>query len=172
MNHKNLRCRFSFFIILIFINCSCGFFRGSIARNQCAVSGAFPIPQFGAPGFITFTQDNQHIIVDSQRNVIVGGYTSGTSGTVYGTHGTSDTLTLKYNSSGALQWASQVGVAGSDTYESGVYADNSGNIFTAGYTAGVIGTQYGTHSSLLECYNGLYRLVVVEPQMSLLMVLV
>jgi hypothetical protein len=135
------------FSALLFFNISCGFFKGSLTRNQCLIPTPFTTAQIGATGTSTTLNSTQAVAIDSSNNVYVGGTATGTPGTVYGAHGSQDAFLVKYNSIGILQWASQLGAAGTDSYVNGLITDSSNNVFATGITAGVLGTQIGTHSS-------------------------
>ena len=74
--------------------------------------------------------------IDSSDNFIIAGYTSNMSVAVSGnyTRGASDALVMKFDSSGAYQWASEVGSGiGAETPGSAT-SDSSGNTFIAGYS--------------------------------------
>jgi hypothetical protein len=108
------------------------------------------ITQIGAvtavPGGDTSKYDYcSGVAVDSSGNVYCAGYTSGSLGEANG--GSNDAFVMKLNSSGAVQWITQLGavsaVPGGDTshndYCDGVAVDGSGNVYCAGTTKGSLG---------------------------------
>ncbi len=88
------------------------------------------IRQFG-----TSTVDSATAIaVDSNNNVYVAGYTFGTFPGETNAGG-DDAFLAKYDATGTLQWAHQVGTSLGD-YANSVAVDGNGNVSIAGYTAG------------------------------------
>ena len=93
----------------------------------------------------------QSVAVDSSGNVYCAGYTEGALGEANGGGENSDAFIMKLNSSGDLQWVTQLGgttvVSGGDTsgYDScnSIALDDSGNIYCAGYTKGALGEAHG-----------------------------
>lgn len=67
----------------------------------------------------------QSMFIDAANNVYIGGYTSA---------GANNTLTVKYNSSGVVQWKNIMGGAGTSEQGVGVTADSSGNVYVASTT--------------------------------------
>jgi hypothetical protein len=110
--------------------------------------------QLGIAGQSTY---GYKITLDPQGNLYVTGYTSGSvlggaQGTQYGTHGTNDVFVAMFNSSGAFQWSSQLGLAGLDTRGYSITIDPQKNLYASGPTTGSVlggaqGTQYGTHGT-------------------------
>jgi uncharacterized delta-60 repeat protein len=95
------------------------------------------------------------VAVDSDGNVYCAGFTSGALGE--GNGGSNDIFVLKLNSSGALQWATQLG---DTTVDSGgnnngmdhcmdVAVDSSGNVYCSGYTSGAVGESNGGSSDVV-----------------------
>ena len=89
------------------------------------------------------------VTVDSADNVYCAGFTDGAMGEANG--GGSDAFIMKLNSSGALQWVTQLGAvttaaggsnAGND-YCKGVNVDSAGNVYCAGATYGAMGEANG-----------------------------
>ena len=89
------------------------------------------------------------VAVDDLGNVYCAGYTTGALGEANG--GSRDAFIMKLNSSGSLQWVTQLGGttiasggnnSGSD-YCNSITLDDSGNIYCAGYTTGALGEAHG-----------------------------
>jgi hypothetical protein len=91
------------------------------------------------------------VAVDGGGNVYCAGFTDGSLGEANGGGGNSDAFMMKLNSSGAVQWITQLGavtaVPGGNTsqwdYCSGVAVDGSGNVYCAGATGGSFGEANG-----------------------------
>lgn len=78
------------------------------------------------------------IVTDSLNNVIVTG-----QGVTSTSSPTNDYVTVKYNSSGAFQWASRYdGPAADNDYAYGVALDDSMNIYVTGTSKGLSGSLY------------------------------
>lgn len=89
-------------------------------------------------GNSSYTDYGYGIAVDSSGNVYITGFSATAIGGYY-------LVTLKYNSSGTLQWQRQIG-NGSFVYSGNAIAvDSSGNIYVTGYTYDTP----GTNSSIL-----------------------
>ncbi|MDA8793584.1 SBBP repeat-containing protein [Bacteriovoracaceae bacterium] len=88
--------------------------------------------------------------VDKYGNVYCAGHTTGAYGETYG-GGAQDAFVLKLNSSGEVEWITQLGgdtaVPGGDTSQDdrcvSVAVDDSGNVYCAGYTEGDLGEGNG-----------------------------
>jgi hypothetical protein len=91
------------------------------------------------------------VAVDSTGNVYAAGYQYGTGSFDYGNgvskagaySGGSNAVLVKYNSSGAAQWAQSV--SGSTSYSefNSVAVDSTGNVYAAGYQYGTGSFDYG-----------------------------
>ena len=90
------------------------------------------------------------IALDDSGNIYCAGYTEGAMGEANG--GSSDAFVMKLNSSGDLQWVTQLGdttlgFAGGDNSGndrcSSIATDDSGNVYCAGYTGGALGEVNG-----------------------------
>ena len=90
------------------------------------------------------------VSVDSAGNVYCAGYTDGAIGEANGGGG-GDAFIMKLNSSGAVQWVTQLGAtttahlgdnSGFDIC-TGVSVDSAGNVYCAGYTNGALGEANG-----------------------------
>jgi len=94
------------------------------------------------------------VTVDSSNNIYVTGSTSKVIVGSNTSYGGVDTVLVKYNSSGAKQWAKQLGTSGHD-YGQGVTADSSGNIYVTGKTNGGLdgNTSSGSLDVFLVKYN-------------------
>ena len=81
-------------------------------------------------GSASFDEEASGIYCDSQGNVYVCGYTEVTSGQNY------NYITLKYNSTGSLQWAKQYG-APINSYDNALFIDGDGsNVYVTGSSSG------------------------------------
>ena len=92
----------------------------------------------------------QSIAVDSSNNVYCAGYTYGALGEAHG--GGADAFVMKLDSSGSLQWVTQLGettkgfVGGDNSqndYCNSIAVDSSDNVYCAGYTVGALGEAHG-----------------------------
>jgi hypothetical protein len=94
------------------------------------------------------------VAVDGSGNVYCAGETYGSLGEAEGGGGNGDAFVMKLNSSGAVQWITQLGavtaVPGGDTSQfdtcNGVAVDGSGNVYCAGTTYGSLGEANGGSS--------------------------
>ncbi|MBM4253061.1 MAG: hypothetical protein FJ146_13905 [Deltaproteobacteria bacterium] len=96
------------------------------------------------------------IATDSSSNVYITGETTGVVAGV-AMAGVQDTLTIKYNSAGTLQWMQQIGNFGSSLYTYGVSATPSGEAYISGYSTGggIDGNaQIGTRDAYIVKYDG------------------
>ena len=90
------------------------------------------------------------VVLDALGNIYCAGYTNGGVGETNG--GNNDAFVMKLNSSGDLQWVTQLGAttlgfSGGNNSETdrcySVAVDDSGNIYCAGYTDGALGEANG-----------------------------
>lgn len=87
--------------------------------------------------------------VDSSGNIYVGGYQSGNSTITYGGQGATGSSTsynvvlVKYDSAGTASWAQTLSTGNDTSQFTSVTADNSGNVFAAGYQNGTGTFGYG-----------------------------
>ena len=104
----------------------------------------------------------ESVTVDDLGNIYCAGHTAGVLGEAYG-GGLSDAFVMKLNSSGIIQWVTQLGDttlgfsggdnSGRDSCES-VTLDDSGNIYCAGYTYGALGeTNGGSNDAVVMKLN-------------------
>ena len=124
----------------------------TIGSAQSTFSGgtdAF-LAKFSASGAIVWAtyfgnggEIGKSVVIDSSGNIYLAGFgtatattiaTSGAYQTVYG-GGNYDAFLAKYNSAGALQWATYYGGSGEDAAY-GAAVDPWGNIYISGYTQG------------------------------------
>ena len=90
------------------------------------------------------------VALDDSGNIYCAGYTDGAMGEAFG-GGLYDVFVMKLNSSGDLQWMTQLGgttaTSGGDTSGddvcNSVAVDDSENIYCAGYTSGALGEANG-----------------------------
>jgi len=86
------------------------------------------------------------VATDSSGNIyVVGSTNAGLSGNTL--TGSSDLFVAKYNSSGALQYVKQLGVASAYTYAYAVATDTTGNVYVTGSTRGGLNGNTITGSS-------------------------
>ena len=91
------------------------------------------------------------VAVDDSGNIYCAGYTDGALGEANGSDSGNDAFVMKLNSSGAIQWVTQLGgtttASGEDNSKSdsclSVALDDSGNAYCAGYTYGALGEATG-----------------------------
>lgn len=85
------------------------------------------------------------MVVDKDNNVIIAGYVTGTNGVqeaidasspnkLITFNGANDILVAKFNNSGTLQWAKNIGSTGADQAR-GVATDSEGNVYVTGIVA-------------------------------------
>jgi uncharacterized protein (DUF2147 family) len=138
-----------------------GFTRGAIGEANGGDKDAFVmklnsggalqwVTQLGA---LTGPENNsgedecKGVAVDNIGNVYCAGVTSGAIGEANG--GLSDAFVMKLNSSGVLQWVTQLGAItgpgnnSASDFCNGVAADSLGNVYCAGYTLGSLGEEKG-----------------------------
>ena len=88
--------------------------------------------QFGTPE----EDDEEWCAIDKSGNVYIAG---STTGNLNGKNaGKEDIFVVKYNSDGQMAWSKQFGTDSTDIAK-GIYADNAGNIYVTGATAGKLG---------------------------------
>ena len=89
--------------------------------------------QFGTSGYDTI----DGIIADDSGSIIVAGSTLGSMEGTCGSYGSVDWYLRAFDHLGAQQWSVQMGSSASDDLR-GFAADTSGNLYMAGFTAGVL----------------------------------
>jgi hypothetical protein len=86
------------------------------------------------------------IDVDTACNVYVAGYSDATWGTPLNAYsGGADIVAAGLNGSGDLQWHTFYGSSGHD-FGDGIAADNSGNVYAAGYSGATWGSPINAHA--------------------------
>ena len=93
------------------------------------------------------------VAIDSNNNVYITGYTSGSLDT-NATAGGVDAFLVKYDSSGNKQWTRQLGTNKSD-YANGVAIDSSNNVYITGYTYGSLDTN-ATNAGEVDAFLAKY----------------
>ena len=88
------------------------------------------INQFGSAG----DEYGQSIILDSENNIFVCGYTTGQLGDQH--FGGGDPFIIKLDDRGIMQWTNQYGT-NKDEYCSSIIEDNNGNLLITGSTLGI-----------------------------------
>jgi len=92
------------------------------------------------------------VAVDAEGYVYVTGRTNGDIGGANA--GSRDVYLAKYDPSGGLQWARQIGTSGSED-SAGVCVDVSGNVYISGTTRGTLGdSHFGMIDVFLAKYSG------------------
>jgi len=101
------------------------------------------------------------VAIDSSGNSYAAGYVTGTgtynfgnSVTVAGGNASTNTVIVKYNSSGVAQWASVAIVAPSDSYFGGIATDTSGNSYAVGYVHGTGTFNFGNSITVAAANTG------------------
>lgn len=139
----------------------CGYTTGSLGGPNAGKNDAF-VAKYDDSGNLLWTaqlgtvEDDTGwgVAVDGSGNTYITGYTYGNVGGPNA--GGGDAYVAKYNPSGSLQWAAQLGTGG-DELGSDVAVDGSGNAYISGWTPGSLGGQgndafiakYSTSGSLL-----------------------
>ncbi len=119
--------------------------------------------QWIAKGGSTAADQANEIAIDTNNNIYVTGYYTGSStfyngnatgtGSAFGTLtqiGLQDIFIVKYNSSGTIQWIARAGGTSGNDNGNAITTDTSGNIYIAGYYNGTLtfynanGTAFGT----------------------------
>lgn len=75
------------------------------------------------------------IAIDSNSNIFIAGYTSGSLGSAY--QGEGDSWLAKYSPDGMLLWVKQFGTSSFES-SSDIATDKSGNVFVSGVTEGAL----------------------------------
>lgn len=83
-----------------------------------------------------YSDSSSSVAVDSLGNVLIAGYTEGDL--VSANNGGKDIILVKYDPSGEVLWARQVGTRSDDQAES-IAVDAAGNAYISGYTSGSFG---------------------------------
>jgi hypothetical protein len=78
--------------------------------------------------------------IDGSANLYLTGSTTGPLTSNNTLTGATDSFAAKFDSSGKIQWATQIGSANQHTIGSGIALDASGDIYFTGYTDGPINT--------------------------------
>jgi hypothetical protein len=102
------------------------------------------------------------VAVDGSGNVYAAGYQNGTGVFTYGpgvsvagTSSNGNAVLVKYDSSGAAQWARSVTAGSGDSIFRSVAVDGSGNVYAAGYQNG-IGTDAHTYGPGVSVFGASY----------------
>lgn len=131
---------------------------GSLAGPNAGESDIF-ISKYDALGTHQWTRQfgtaaadmSGGISADDLGNVYVTGYTQGSLGGPNA--GDYDAFLVKYDSAGVVQWTRQLGTELSD-HSRGVSADDLGNVFISGNTAGSLdGTNAGDYDAFVAKYD-------------------
>jgi len=159
-----------------YIDADTYYFGNGIGPIQGSALGALLLVQYNSSGEAQWAQTAsgpscaglQSVSTDSSGNVYAVGFTCsgtydfGNGVTVTAGDPLTNTLLVKYNSSGAAQWAqSLVSGSGKATFNS-VSLDSTGNIYAAGYIDGNGAYNFGNNVTAAGAYSGGHNIVVVQ----------
>jgi len=110
------------------------------------------------------------VSVDSSGNVYATGHQNGSGTYTYGAGvsatgsaaGSVNVVLVKYNSSGAAQWAKTVSAGSNGSRFFGVSVDTAGNVYAAGFQYGTGSFTYGTDVSATGTYAENVNVVLVK----------
>jgi hypothetical protein len=118
------------------------------------------IAQLGAPNGATYSYG---IALDRDGNVYASGSTTaGLNGNAE--HGLADLFAVKYDRTGSIVWAQQLGAPNGTTVSTAATVDHTGNLCIAGYTNAALGRapQAGTNDVVVVKYDSLGELLWVR----------
>lgn len=122
-----------------------GYTSGSLGGPNIGNHDAF-VSKYDATGTLQWTRqlgtpyadESRSVSADGLGNIFISGFTYGDLGAP--NSGESDAFVSKYDAAGTLQWTRQLGTVNFDAnYGISVSADNLGNAYIAGSTAGSLG---------------------------------
>jgi hypothetical protein len=132
---------------------------GSLGGPNAGGRDAF-VTKYDAAGVLKWTRQlgtsaddlSFGVSADHLGNVFISGYTDGSLGGPKA--GGADAFVSKYDSAGALVWSRQLGTSNYDV-SYGASADNLGNVYITGYTAGSLDRpNAGVDDAFLSKYDG------------------
>jgi hypothetical protein len=135
-----------------------GYTEGRLGNQSFGGFDAF-LSKYDAGGTLQWTQQfgtdanefSYGVSADDDGNVYISGSTSGSLGGPLA--GITDAFISKYNASGALLWARQLGTSAAD-HAYGASADHSGNVYISGFTQGdMAGPNKGDYDAIVSKYN-------------------
>jgi hypothetical protein len=91
------------------------------------------VKQWGTSG----TESSSSSWIDSAGNIYRATNSNGALGGAH--YGDSDIVVAKYDPSGNIMWATQLGTSGTEISYGGIWGDNQGNLYVAGRTSGSLG---------------------------------
>ncbi|MDZ4818819.1 MAG: SBBP repeat-containing protein [Planctomycetota bacterium] len=121
----------------------------AIAMSLTETSNAQVVEWIRTLGHDSLNEGNG-VVTDGVGNIYIAGRTTDTIGAV--NFGKSDAIVSKYDSTGALQWSTQIGTAEADLAY-GITLDQSGGIYIAGLTDGSLGTPLGQVDAFVAKLN-------------------
>jgi len=152
------------------------YFSNGVGPLQGSALGALLLVQYNSSGEAQWAQTVsgpscsglQAVSVDNRGNVYAagftcsGGYDFGNGVTVVAADPLSNTLLVKYNSSGAAQWARSLVSGSAKAQFTSVSVDRSGNIYTAGYISGTGAYDFGNNVTAAGVYSGGKNIILVK----------
>jgi Beta-propeller repeat/Dockerin type I domain len=133
---------------------------GSLGGANAGKNDAF-VRKYSVNGTVQWTEQlgtpaddfAKAVAADSMGNVFIAGSTSGAlAGNT--SAGLDDAFVSKFNTTGTLQWSTQIGTSGND-YISAATTDSHGDVFVAGYTQGSLGnTNAGNYDAFVSELDG------------------
>jgi hypothetical protein len=131
-------------------------------------SGAeFFVRKYAADGSVEWTTQRDSVYLNESNSIAVdvsgNAYVAGTGGLDTAVSGLEDAFLVKFDASGAEQWAVLVQSTGQESFN-GIGVDDTGNVFVAGFTDGalaasndgdtdIIFAHYDTNGGLISLYQ-------------------
>lgn len=150
-----------------FVNCKSGGGDSGDASSGSAAAGTaqwarLPTPVSGTISFSAVATDSSGnaYVVGSQTGTGAHQYATGVTAT--GTAAGSNAVIVKYNSSGAAQWARTTTAGTGGSAFAGIAVDSSGNIFAVGSQSGNAATSYAAGITATGTYSLGNNVVIVK----------
>lgn len=141
-------------------------FGNSITANGTSSGYSSILVKYNTSGVAQFSKnivDNiESISIDNSGNIYAAGSIYGTGSFDFGNsiivnsvYSGYSTILIKYNSSGAAQWAQTITEGNNDSFFLSVKVDNTdGSVYAAGVINGINSYNFGNNISLTQSYNG------------------